>query len=230
MKKWGLGPLALAAAAVFALTAESQPPEGRDNKDRPRGGDRRGPGGPGVPGQGGPSRFELGKVIPPMMRDDLGLSDEQAKMIDELEKDVKERLSKILTADQKKKLESFRPRGSGGPGGPGGDRGGPPGDRGDRRPGDRGRPPEGRDRPGRDGPPDRERRRGDGPPPRDGGDRPERPQRDGPPPSDEDQANAGAAIPWIPTWAAGKAEALRTGKPILLVSAAPHCAGVSGIW
>src|SRR3954454_381367 len=108
MKKWSVGLLALAAAAVFALTAESQPPEGRDNKDRPRGGDRRGPGGPGgpgVPGQGGPGRFELGKVIPPMMRDDLGLSDEQAKMIDELEKDVKERLSKILTADQKKKLE-----------------------------------------------------------------------------------------------------------------------------
>ncbi len=28
----------------------------------------------------------------------------------------------------------------------------------------------------------------------------------------------------------GLAEAKRTGKPILFVSAAPHCAGVSGMW
>jgi hypothetical protein len=39
-----------------------------------------------------------------------------------------------------------------------------------------------------------------------------------------------AGIQWFATWAAARAEAVRTGKPILLVSAAPHCAGVSGIW
>lgn len=37
-------------------------------------------------------------------------------------------------------------------------------------------------------------------------------------------------IQWFATWESGLAEANRTGRPILLVSAAPHCAGVSGIW
>ena len=37
-------------------------------------------------------------------------------------------------------------------------------------------------------------------------------------------------IQWFATWESAKAEAARTGRPILLVSAAPHCAGVSGIW
>ena len=40
----------------------------------------------------------------------------------------------------------------------------------------------------------------------------------------------GAGIPWFATWESGLREAQRTGKPILLVAAAPHCAGVSGIW
>jgi len=39
-----------------------------------------------------------------------------------------------------------------------------------------------------------------------------------------------AGIAWYATWESGLAEAKRTGKPILLVAAAPHCAGVSGIW
>ncbi|MFM8980082.1 MAG: hypothetical protein ACKOSS_06435 [Planctomycetia bacterium] len=38
------------------------------------------------------------------------------------------------------------------------------------------------------------------------------------------------AIAWYGTWAGAKAEAARTGKPILLVSAAPHCHGISGVW
>jgi hypothetical protein len=37
-------------------------------------------------------------------------------------------------------------------------------------------------------------------------------------------------IQWFATWESGLGEARRTGKPILLVSGAPHCAGVSGIW
>lgn len=41
---------------------------------------------------------------------------------------------------------------------------------------------------------------------------------------------AAAGIQWFATWESGLKEARRTGKPILLVSAAPHCAGVSGIW
>jgi hypothetical protein len=40
----------------------------------------------------------------------------------------------------------------------------------------------------------------------------------------------GAIIQWYATLDRGLAEAKRTGRPILLVSDAPHCAGVSGMW
>lgn len=40
----------------------------------------------------------------------------------------------------------------------------------------------------------------------------------------------GVQIQWFATLERGLAEAKRTGKPILFVSAAPHCAGVSGMW
>ena len=40
----------------------------------------------------------------------------------------------------------------------------------------------------------------------------------------------GHGIAWFATWESGLREAQRTGKPILLVAAAPHCAGVSGVW
>jgi hypothetical protein len=40
----------------------------------------------------------------------------------------------------------------------------------------------------------------------------------------------GRGIAWFATWDSGLREAQRTGKPILLVAAAPHCAGVSGVW
>lgn len=37
-------------------------------------------------------------------------------------------------------------------------------------------------------------------------------------------------IQWFATWETGKAEAARTGRPILLVAAAPRCHEVPGIW
>ena len=37
-------------------------------------------------------------------------------------------------------------------------------------------------------------------------------------------------IQWFGTWKAAKAEAARTGRPILLTSAAPQCKGAPGIW
>jgi hypothetical protein len=37
-------------------------------------------------------------------------------------------------------------------------------------------------------------------------------------------------IIWFGTLRSGLAEARRTNRPILLVSAAPHCHNVSGIW
>lgn len=37
-------------------------------------------------------------------------------------------------------------------------------------------------------------------------------------------------ITWFGTWEAGLQQARQTGRPILLVAAAPQCHGVSGIW
>ncbi len=37
-------------------------------------------------------------------------------------------------------------------------------------------------------------------------------------------------IGWIPTWRQAISEASKSRKPILLVAAAPQCAGVPGIW
>ncbi len=41
---------------------------------------------------------------------------------------------------------------------------------------------------------------------------------------------AAAGIQWFSTWDSGLKEARRSGRPILLVAAAPHCGGVSGVW
>ena len=37
-------------------------------------------------------------------------------------------------------------------------------------------------------------------------------------------------IAWHGTWTGGLAEAQRTGKPIMLVSAVPQCHSVPGVW
>ena len=39
-----------------------------------------------------------------------------------------------------------------------------------------------------------------------------------------------AKIQWFGTWEQGLTEARRTGRPILLTSAAPQCQGISGFW
>ena len=119
----------LATTLVMSLTLTSwaQPPEGGP----PRG---RGPGGPqgkfqGKGQQGGRPGFELGTVIPPHMRGDLDLSEEQENQVKAIEKEVKAKLEKILTKDQIATL-SRPPMGGGGPGGPEGrprGRGGPGG-------------------------------------------------------------------------------------------------------
>ena len=43
-------------------------------------------------------------------------------------------------------------------------------------------------------------------------------------------STAPAGIQWFGTWEQASAEAKRTGRPILLTSAAPQCRGVSGHW
>jgi hypothetical protein len=149
MRKRSVGLLSVLAAALFALSAESQPPEGKQKGEKGQ--------------KGGRPGFRLGAVLPPFARGELDLTAEQEKQIAELEKEVQDRLTKILTAEQRKKLETPRPpRGPGGPGAPGGP------------PDDKGGPPEGKDRPGRRGRPDDKDQPG----------RPDRPKAD---PSDAPQ-------------------------------------------
>jgi Spy/CpxP family protein refolding chaperone len=137
-KRLTIGLLAVLAAGLFAMTAESQPPEGGGKEKGGRGGQRGGPGGPG-----GMRPFELGRVLPPFVKDQLNLTEDQEKQLADLEKDVKAKLTKILTADQQKQLQEMRPP-RGGPGGPGGEGGPPGGGRGGRG---------GRDKGGDDNPP-----------------------------------------------------------------------------
>lgn len=108
MYRIGFGLAALAVAAVFMVSnATSQPPAGKD-------------------GKGGPLRFELGQVIPPPLRAEMNLTPEQEKQLDELKNEVKGKLSKILSPEQLKAAENFRPRfGGGGPGNEKGGKGGP---------------------------------------------------------------------------------------------------------
>ena len=113
MHRLGFGLAALAGAAVFLVSnASSQPPGGKDGKD----------------GKGGAPRFELGQVIPPPLRSEMKLTPEQEKQLDDLKTELKGKLSKILTPEQIKAAENFRPRfpggEKGGPGGPGGEKGG----------------------------------------------------------------------------------------------------------
>jgi hypothetical protein len=62
-------------------------------------------------------------ILPRMLAEKLNLTDDQKTQIAELEKETKAKLDKILTVDQQKMLDEFRPmhRGMGGPGmgGPG---------------------------------------------------------------------------------------------------------------
>jgi hypothetical protein len=119
-------------AMLVASPAVSQPPGGKDDKD--------GKGGKG--GKGGPPRYEIGQIFPPPLEAELNLTAAQQKELDAIKADLKAKLEKLLTAEQKKTVENFRPRGpggfgekggKGGPGGRGGD-GGPGGKGGDRPP------------------------------------------------------------------------------------------------
>src|SRR5437763_141360 len=97
MKRLTIGLFALAASALFVLTAASQPPDGK---------------GKGPPG-GRPGPFELAKarVLPPFVFAALTLTPDQERQVADLEKEVRERLDKILTAEQKQQIEGLQPRG-----------------------------------------------------------------------------------------------------------------------
>jgi hypothetical protein len=109
-----------------------------------------GPGGPGGfgGGRGGPGGFMMpqpGQILPAFLAEQLKLTDDQKKQVEELQKETTAKLEKLLTDDQKKTLKEMKERGPMGPGGPGG-RGGPggPGGEGGRGPGGPGGPGGGR--------------------------------------------------------------------------------------
>jgi hypothetical protein len=108
MRRLFVGLAAIAALALITTAGWTQPPDGKDKGQK----------GGGKGDKAGGGRFQVGRVLPPGMREQLDLSAEQKRLIDELEKDVKDRLGKILTEEQKKKLEQMP--------GPGGSKGGPP--------------------------------------------------------------------------------------------------------
>jgi hypothetical protein len=111
--------------AFAAKMAEEDGKGGGKGKGKGKGGDGF-PGGPGGPGGfRGPPR--PGTILPPFLAEQLGLTAEQQKQLAEMQKDVDAKLAKLLTAEQKKKMEEFRPGRLGGPGGRDG-KGGPGGD------------------------------------------------------------------------------------------------------
>lgn len=171
MRRTAFAALTFLGTAILILTAGAQPPGGggKDGKDKK-----------GKDGKGPPPKFAPGMVFPPGLREELKLTAEQEKAVAAMEKELKEKLDKLLTPEQKKIVEGFRPRPP--MGGPGGVPGGPP------------------DMP---------------PPPRE---------------KDEPLAKGTGGIPWFATLDTGLAEAKRTGKPILFLTAAPHCGGIAGLW
>lgn len=136
MKRAQFGMLIFSFIAMFtASQAVSQPPGRNEGKDPNKGGPK-----------GPPPRFELGQVFPPPLLEELNLTPAQQKELDEIRKQLRVKLEQLLTAEQKKTIENFRPRGPGGPGG----QGGPPGGQGGGPGGAGGKgPPPGEQREGR---------------------------------------------------------------------------------
>ncbi|MAG63044.1 hypothetical protein CMO84_05920 [Candidatus Woesearchaeota archaeon] len=48
--------------------------------------------------------------------------------------------------------------------------------------------------------------------------------------SNEDPAERPPSVAWMGSWEQAKAEAARTKRPIMVMSAAPHCRAVPGKW
>jgi len=113
-------------SALFSKESASLPLGGRGASGG--GDDRGGPpqGGPGGgrPGFGPP---QPGQVLPSFLRESLNLNAQQQKQLDELQRDVDARLSRILTEAQRRQLQEMSQRGPGGGRGPGGAPGAGPG-------------------------------------------------------------------------------------------------------
>jgi hypothetical protein len=88
--------------------------------DGPGGPGGGGKGGPGGGGPGGPGRFagppQPGQLLPPFLQETLKMSAEQKKQLAELQKEIDDKLAKILNDEQKRQLKEMRERFR--PGGP----------------------------------------------------------------------------------------------------------------
>jgi hypothetical protein len=193
MQKYLAGITTFSLLCLVGMSVWSQPQDGKggpgkDFKKGP-GGDKKGP----------PMGFELGKVLPPHIVDNLELSEEQLKQIADLEKEVKVKLTKILTEGQVKKVEASKGLGK-----------------------MDGKEGKGKDKEGKDGKgKDAKGKEKDGSPDKKAGQ---------PRPDIDANLKSASKIQWFASLDGGLREAQRTGMPILLLSAAPHCAGVSGTW
>ena len=200
MQKYLAGIATLGLICFMGLSVWSQPQDGKGGPGKEGGKDfKKGPGGDK---KGPPMGFELGKVLPPHIADTLELSEDQLKQIADLEKEVKAKLTKILTDGQIKKVETSRGLGKM-----------------DGKDGKDGKGKDGKDGKGKDGKGDKGK---DGAAPDKKSSQP-RPDMDS-------KLQKPSKIQWFASLDGGLKEAQRTGLPILLLSAAPHCAGVSGTW
>ena len=73
---------------------------------------------------GGFAAPQPGQIMPAFIAEQLKLTDDQKKQVESLQKDVDEKLAKILTEDQQKQLKELKDRRPGGFGGFGGAKGG----------------------------------------------------------------------------------------------------------
>jgi len=194
MQKYLAGIATLGLICFMGLSVWSQPQDGKGGPGKDGGKDfKKGPGGDK---KGPPMGFEIGKVLPPHIADTLELSEDQLKQIADLEKEVKSKLTKILTDGQIKKVEASKGLG--------------------KMDGKEGKGKEGK---GKDGKGDKGK----------DGDSPDK-KSSQPRPAMDSKLQKPAQIQWFASLDGGLKEAQRTGLPILLLSAAPHCAGVSGTW
>ena len=192
MQKYLAGIATIGLLCFLGLSVWSQPQDGKGGPGKDGGKDEKK--GPGGDKKGPPMGFEIGKVLPPHIADTLELSEEQLKQIADLEKDVKAKLTKILTAGQVKKAEASKGLGKM-----------------DGKDGKDGKGKDGKDGKGKDGAaPDKKSSQ--------------------PRPNMDSKLQKPSKIQWFASLDGGLKEAQRTGLPILLLSAAPHCAGVSGTW
>src|SRR5206468_12980128 len=107
--------LIVLAAKLEAEIAEGGGPGAR-GRGAPRGGGPFGLPGGGPGGFGGPP--PPGQVLNPFLQERLNMTPEQKKHLEELQKEVDERLGKIITEEQKKQLKDMREGGRGRFGGP----------------------------------------------------------------------------------------------------------------